>query len=141
MTMFAPHRDTLECYVDCITAAQTKDTLTRLLAEDVVAVRPFGDEQSPAARPPWSHKDRQRTSSTTPIWRSSAVETHHRKLPAASRDAAVHGIFFVRSTRTAKIAEVSMFYRTLRPAWRYSATLRCNTTCSPGNCARMGSDA
>ncbi len=40
MTTFAPHRDTLEAFVDCINSGADKDTLTRLLAEDVRALRP-----------------------------------------------------------------------------------------------------
>jgi hypothetical protein len=44
MTTFAPHRDTLESFVDCIHGGADKDTLTRLLAEDVVLYGPFGDE-------------------------------------------------------------------------------------------------
>jgi hypothetical protein len=44
MTEFAPHRDTLEAFVDCINGGADRDTLTRLLAEDVVLYGPFGDE-------------------------------------------------------------------------------------------------
>jgi hypothetical protein len=44
MTTFAPHRDTLESFVDCINGRADNDTLTRLLAEDVVLYGPFGDE-------------------------------------------------------------------------------------------------
>jgi hypothetical protein len=40
MTTFAPHRDTLESFVDCIHGGADKDTLTRLLAEDVVLYGP-----------------------------------------------------------------------------------------------------
>ena len=44
MTTFAPHRDTVESFVDCINGGADKDTLTRLLAEDVGLYGPFGDE-------------------------------------------------------------------------------------------------
>ncbi|BBX02560.1 hypothetical protein BST36_11160 [Mycolicibacterium moriokaense] len=44
MTMFAPHRDTLERFVDCMHAGADENTLTRLLAADVVLYGPFGDE-------------------------------------------------------------------------------------------------
>ena len=40
MTTFAPHRDTLESFVDCINGGADKDTLTGLLAKDVRAARP-----------------------------------------------------------------------------------------------------
>jgi hypothetical protein len=44
MTTFAPHRDTLESFVDCINSGADKDTLTGLLAENVLLYGPFGDE-------------------------------------------------------------------------------------------------
>ena len=44
MTTFAPHRDTLESFVDCIHGGVDENTLTRLLAENVVLYGPFGDE-------------------------------------------------------------------------------------------------
>jgi DoxX-like family len=44
MTTFAPHRDTLESFVDCIHGGADKDTLTRLLAKNVRLYGPFGDE-------------------------------------------------------------------------------------------------
>ena len=44
MTTFAPHRDTLESFVDCINGGADKDILTGLLAKDVVLYGPFSDE-------------------------------------------------------------------------------------------------
>lgn len=44
MTTFAPHRDTVESFVDCINNGADKDTLTRLLGEDVRLYGPFSDE-------------------------------------------------------------------------------------------------
>ncbi|MFZ0225364.1 MAG: hypothetical protein WAL41_00140, partial [Mycobacterium sp.] len=44
MTTFAPHRDTLESFIDCIHGGVDENTLTRLLAENVVLYGPFGDE-------------------------------------------------------------------------------------------------
>ena len=44
MTTFAPHRDTLESFVDCINGGADKDTLTGLLAENVRLHGPFSDE-------------------------------------------------------------------------------------------------
>jgi len=40
MTMFAPHRDTLESFVNCINGGADKDTLTRLCRPGRGAVRP-----------------------------------------------------------------------------------------------------
>jgi hypothetical protein len=44
MTTFAAHRDTLESFVDCVHGGADKDTLTRLLAENVVLYSPLGGE-------------------------------------------------------------------------------------------------
>ena len=44
MTTFAPHRATLEAFVDCIHGGVDEGVLTGLLAEDVVLYGPFGDE-------------------------------------------------------------------------------------------------
>ena len=44
MTTFAPHRETLECFVDCIHGGADTDVLAGLLAEDVVMYSPLGDE-------------------------------------------------------------------------------------------------
>ena len=48
MSTFAPHRDTLEAFVDCINGAGDEgvetDALSRLLAVDVVIHGPFGDD-------------------------------------------------------------------------------------------------
>ena len=74
MTTFAPHRDTLESFVDCINGGADKDTLIRLLAEDVVLYGPFGDEPvigRRAAVETIEPSTDWRT--TTPIRRSSAA--------------------------------------------------------------------
>src|SRR5215469_15661867 len=44
MTTFAPHRDTLESFIDCIHGGADEDTLTGLLAEDVVMYSPLDGE-------------------------------------------------------------------------------------------------
>jgi SnoaL-like domain len=44
MTTFAPHRDTVESFVDFMHGGADKDGLSRILAEDVVLNSPLGDE-------------------------------------------------------------------------------------------------
>ena len=44
MTTFAPHRDTVEFFVDCMHGGADKDALSGILAEDVVLYGPLGDE-------------------------------------------------------------------------------------------------
>ena len=42
MTTFAPHRDTVESFVDCMHGGADKDALSGILAEDVVMYSPPG---------------------------------------------------------------------------------------------------
>ena len=44
MTAFAPHRDTVELFVDCMHGGADKDILSGILAEDVALYGPLGDE-------------------------------------------------------------------------------------------------
>lgn len=44
MTTFAPHRDTVESFVDCMHGDADKDVLSGTLAEDVVLHGPLSDE-------------------------------------------------------------------------------------------------
>src|ERR1700721_4120160 len=44
MTTFAPHRDAVEFFVDCMHGGADKDVLSGILAEDVVLYGPLGDE-------------------------------------------------------------------------------------------------
>src|SRR3982074_3605494 len=44
MTTFAPHRDAVEFFVDCMHGGADKDALSGILAEDVVLYGPLGDE-------------------------------------------------------------------------------------------------
>jgi hypothetical protein len=115
MTTFAPHRDTLESFVDCINGGVDNDVLTGLLAQDVLLYGPFGDDPV--------------------VGREAAVETinavnglssddsylevlsgdihHAARFRLQIGDAAVNGILLVLLDAVGKIAEVSIFYRTL----------------------------
>jgi hypothetical protein len=44
MTTFAPHRDTVEAFVDCMHGGADKVAFSGILAEDVVLYGPLGDE-------------------------------------------------------------------------------------------------
>jgi hypothetical protein len=44
MAPFAPHRDAVETFVDCMHGGADKDVLSAILAEDVVLYGPLGDE-------------------------------------------------------------------------------------------------
>lgn len=44
MTTFAPHRDTVEFFVDAMHGGANKDALSRIFAEDVVLYGPLSDD-------------------------------------------------------------------------------------------------
>jgi len=115
MTTFAPHRDTLESFVDCIHGGADKDTLTRLLAEDVVLYSPLGDEPVTG---------REAAVETIQTVNRLAVddsykevlsgETHHAAFYRLQiGDAAVNGMLYVLLDADGKIAEVTIFWRPL----------------------------
>ena len=115
MTTFAPHRGTVQSFVDCINGGADRDTLARLLAEDVVLHGPFGDE------PLIGREATVKTinavngmSSDDTYLEVLSGDTHHAAhFRLQVGDAAVNGIFFVLLDAGGKIAEVSIFYRTL----------------------------
>jgi hypothetical protein len=115
MTTLAPHRETLESFVDCIHGGADKATLTTLLAEDVVLYGPFGGE--PITRREVAVetiKTVNGLSSDDTYLEILSGETHHAAhFRLQVGDAAVNGIFFVLLNADGKIAEVSIFYRTL----------------------------
>ena len=114
MTTFAPHRDTLESFVDCIHGGADKDTLTRLLAEDVVLYGPLGEQVTGREAAVETIQTVNRLASDDTYMEVLSGETHHAAhFRLQVEDAAVNGIFFVLLDAAGKIAEVSIFYRTL----------------------------
>jgi hypothetical protein len=112
MTTFAPHRDTLESFVDCIHGGADKDTLTRLFAEDVVMYSPLGGEPLTG---------REAVVETTKTVNKLAVvdsyeevlsgPTHHAaRYRLQVEDAAIDGIYYARLDADGKIAEVTIWW-------------------------------
>ena len=118
MTTFAPHRETLTSFVDCIHSGPDKDTLAGLLAEDVALYGPFSDEpvigREAAVE---TIKTVNGLASDDTYMEVLSGETHHAAhFRLQVGDAAVNGIFFVLVDADGKIAEVRIFYRTLPAA-------------------------
>lgn len=115
MTTFAPHRATLESFVDCVNRGADKDVLIGLLAEDVRLYGPFSDE------PIVGRETAVETitavnglSSDDTYLEVLSGQTHHAAhFRLQVGDAAVNGIFMVLLDADGLIAEVSIFYRTL----------------------------
>jgi hypothetical protein len=115
VTTFAPHRDTLESFVDCIHGGADKDTLTGLLAEDVMLYGPFGEEPIVGRETAVETiKTVNGISSDDTYFEVLSGDTHHAAhFRLQVGDASVNGIFFALLDADGKIAEVSIFYRTL----------------------------
>lgn len=115
MTTVAPHRDTMESFVDCINGGADKATLSGLLADNVVLYGPFSDEPTVGRETAVDTiKAVNAVSSDDTYLEVLSGDTHHAAhFRLQVGDAAVNGIFFVLMDSDGKIAEVSIFYRTL----------------------------
>jgi len=115
MTTFAPYRETLESFVECIHGGADKDVLTGLLAEEVMLYGPFGDEPITGREAAVDTiRAVNKLSSDDTYMEVLSGNTHHSAhFRLQVGDAAVNGIFFVLLDADGKIAEVSIFYRTL----------------------------
>ena len=115
MTTFAPHRETVEAFVDCMHGGADKNALSGILAEDVVLYGPLGDEPVTGRETAVETiKKVNGLSSDDTYMEVLSGETHHAAhFRLQVGDAAVNGIFFVLLDAEGKIAEVSIFYRTL----------------------------
>jgi hypothetical protein len=115
MTAFAPHRDTLVSFVDCIHGGADKDVLAGLLAEDVVMHSPLGGEPVTGRG---AAVETIRTVNRLAVDDSYeevlSGDTHHAAhFRLQVGDAAINGIFYVLLDADAKIAEVTIFWRPL----------------------------
>ena len=90
MTTFAPHRDTVEFFVDTMHGGADKDALSGILAEDVVMYGPLSDE---------------------PL---TGSETHHAAyFRLQVEDTVVDGMDYILLDEDGKIAEVTIWWRPL----------------------------
>jgi hypothetical protein len=114
MTTFAPHRDTLESFVDCIHGGADKDTLTRLLAEDVVLHGPLGERVTGREPAVETIQTVNRLAVDDNYKEILSGETHHAAFYRLQiGDAAVDGMLYVLLDADGKIAEVTIFWRSL----------------------------
>ena len=115
MTAFAPRRDTLESFIDCIHGGADKDTLTGLLAEDVVLHSPLGGEPVTGRE---AAVETIRTVNRLAVDDSYkevlSGDTHHAAFYRLQiGDAAVDGMLYVLLDADGKIAEVTIWWRPL----------------------------
>jgi hypothetical protein len=115
MTTLAPHRDTVEFFVNCMHGGADKDALFGILADDVVLYGPLGDDPITG-----------REAVLQAILAVGAVagdltykevlsgETHHAAyFRLQVGDTAVNGMDYILLDAGGKIAEVTIFWRPL----------------------------
>ena len=115
MTTFAPHRATMEAFVDCINGGADKDTLTGLLAEDVRLYGPFGDEPVVGRKTAVETiKSVNGLSSDDTYIEVLSGETHHAAhFRLQIEDTVVNGMDYILLDADGKIAEVTIWWRPL----------------------------
>jgi hypothetical protein len=104
----------LESFVDCIHGGADKDTLTGLLAENVVFYGPLGEQITGRETAVETIQTVNGLSSDDTYLEVLSGDTHHAAFYRLQvGDAAVNGIFYVLLDADGKIAEVTIFWRSL----------------------------
>ena len=114
MTTLAPHRDTVESFVDSMHGAD-KDTLSGILAEDVVMYGPLGDEPL-TGREAVLEAIRTVGAVAADLTYKEVLsgETHHAAyFRLQIEDTVVNGMDYILLDADGKIAEVTIFWRPL----------------------------
>ena len=115
MTTFAPHRDTVEFFVDCMHGGADKDALCGILAEDVVLYSPLGDETT-TGRDAVLEAIRTVGAVAADLTYKEVLsgETHHAAhFRLQIEDTVVNGMDYILLDAHGKIAEVTIFWRPL----------------------------
>ena len=114
MTMFAPHRDTVEAFVDHMHGGADKDALSGILAEGVVMYSPLGDEPTTGRETVLEAMRGIGGSADLTYKEVLSGETHHAAyFRLQIEDTAVDGMDYIRLDSDGKIAEVTIFWRPL----------------------------
>lgn len=114
MTTFAPHRDTVEAFVDHMHGPADKDALSGILAEDVVLYSPLGDEPTTGREAVLEAMRGVGGSADLTYKEVLTGETHHAAyFRLRIEDTAVDGMDYILLDADGKIAEVTIFWRPL----------------------------
>ena len=115
MTTFAPHRDTVESFVDAMHGGADKSALTSILAEDVVMHSPLGGEPL-TGRAAVLEAMRGVGTVAADLTYSEVLsgETHHAAyFRLQIEDTVVDGMDYILLDADGKIAEVTIWWRPL----------------------------
>jgi hypothetical protein len=114
MTTFAPHRDTVESFVDAMHGGADKDTLSGILAEDVVLYSPLGDEPTTGRDAVLEAIRVVGAAADLNYKEVLSGETHHAAyFQLRIEDTVVDGMDRFLLDADGKIAEVTIFWRPL----------------------------
>jgi hypothetical protein len=115
MTTFAPHRDTVEAFVEGMHGGADEDALSRILAEDVVMYGPLGDEPITGREAVLKAMRAVGTVATDLTYTEVlSGETHHAAhFRLQIEDAVVNGMDYILLDADGKIAEVTIWWRPL----------------------------
>lgn len=115
MTAFAPHRHTVQAFVDHMHGGADKDALSGILAEDVVLYGPLGDEQVTGREAVLEAMQGVGTVATDLTYQEVlSGETHHAAhFRLRVEDAVVDGMDYILLDEDGKIAEVTIWWRPL----------------------------
>jgi SnoaL-like domain len=118
MTTFAANRDTVESFVDCMHGGADVDTLSDLLAEDVVLYGPLGDEPLTGREAVLEAMRGVGTVATDLTYKEVlSGETHHAAyFRLQVEDTVVNGMDYILLDADGKIAEVTIWWRPLPSA-------------------------
>jgi hypothetical protein len=114
MSTFAPHRDTVESFVDSMHGAD-KDALSGILAEDVVMYGPLGDEPVTGREAVLEAMRNVGEVATDLTYKEvlSGVTHHAAYFRLQIKDTVVNGMDYIRLDADGKIAEVTIWWRPL----------------------------
>ena len=114
MTTFAPHRDTVETFVDSMHGAD-EDALSGILADNVVMYGPLGDEPVTGREAVLEAMRTVGTVATDLTYKEVlSGETHHAAyFRLQIEDAVVDGMDYILLDADGKIAEVTIWWRPL----------------------------
>jgi SnoaL-like domain len=118
MTKFAPHRAAWESFIDCMHGDVDKDTLTRLLAENVVLNSPFSDEPLTGREAVMEAMQTVHRLTTDLTYKEIlSGETHHAAFFRLQIEGTViDGMDYARLDADGKVAEVTIWWRPLPSA-------------------------
>ena len=114
MTTFAPHRDTVESFVDAMHGGADSDVLSSILAQNVVLYSPLGDEPTSGREAVLEAMQGIGGSADLTYKEVLSGETHHAAyFRLQIEDTAVNGMDYILLDADGKIAEVTIFWRPL----------------------------